>query len=219
MPTRLIALLLTAALTLVGCDPQGSSPVPQPVPGFVRTSTHDLQQEELLVVGLPGAVAGEGRVHIEDRKGGARVVVNSITAGTFSAVIAARSDEDLSLRFENEDGLSDPLRLREADPLGPHPQLAPSNTYSDVVSPTDAGGLVVVSNDGGAANPPLIAATPEVDVIVTNGNTSDVVTDVTDAAGLFTVQLPGSTGDLIHILLVSPEETGLTSDFLSYKVP
>jgi hypothetical protein len=221
MSSRLTTALLVLALAQ-GCDPQGSSPVPQPVPGFVRQSTPELTQTnpEHLVVGLPGAVAGEGRVHVEDpTAGGSRAVADSSSSGTFSAVLAAAPDAELTLRFETEEGISDPVTLRRDRVFDPPPALAPANSQSQVVTPPDAQGQVSVSNDAGPGQSPLIAATPDVDVIVSNGASGEVVSSKTDADGLFTVKLGGAKGDPIHILLVDPESTSLTSDFLSYQVP
>lgn len=218
MPSRLTAALLVLA-TLQACDPQSSSPVPQPVPDLVRWSTPELTQTELLLVGLTGAVSGEGKVHVEDRTAGAKVVVGSSVTGTFSAVLAAAKDADLVLRFETVEGISDPVSLRKERVLGPPPALAPADYQAQVVTAPDAQGQVSVSNDAGPGQPPHIAATPDVTVIVTNGTTGEVVSSTTSAAGLFSVTLGGAKGDLIHILLVDPDAADLTSDFLSYQVP
>jgi hypothetical protein len=214
---KIVAVLLL--VVGVSCGDQESSPVPQPVPDFVRQSTHELQQEKLLVVGLPGAVAGEGEVRVQDRKGGAEVVVVSTTAGTFTSVLSAGKDADLALQFETKQGKSEWLVLRETQHDGPAPHLGLPNSYQGPVSSPDAQGMVIVTNDGGPGQPLLLDATPEMDVIVSNGDTSELVTDVTDQTGRFSVKLPGSSGHWIHILLVSPEEKDLTSDFVSHQVP
>jgi hypothetical protein len=213
------ALILLILVVNVSCGEQGSSPVPQPVPDFVRQSTHELQQEKLLVVGLPGAVAGEGKVRVQDRKGGAEVVVDATSVGTFTAVLPADQDADLALQFETDQGKSEWLLLRKAQTNEPIPHLGLPRSYQGPVSSPDAQGMVTVTNDAGPGQPLLLDATPEVDLIVSNGDTSEVVTSKTDETGRFSVKLPGSSGDWIHILLVSPKETDLTSDFVSHQVP
>jgi hypothetical protein len=212
---RLIFAISLCTHVVVAC---GSSPVPQPVPDFVRCSTHDLQQEELMVVGLPGAVAGEGKVHIKDRDSGATLVVSSTVPGTFSAVITAGKNADLVLQFENDDGKSEPLVLRDKQPVLPHPKLGPS-TYGQVVSAPDGQGMVTVTNDDGPGKPLLLPASPDVDVIVTNNGTSEVATSRTDNTGRFTVKIAGQTGHAILIMLVDPKDPLLTSDFVQYQVP
>ena len=178
-----------------------------------------LSQADQLVLGLAGAVAGEGKVHVEDRTGGARVEAVSAASGSFSAVIAAGADAELVLRFETDEGISDPVSLRRKRVFDPPPTLAPANHQAQVVTPPDAQGQVSVSNDAGPGQPPHIAATADVTVIVSNDANGEVVSSTTDGNGLFTVTLGGAHGDPIRILLVDPDTVDLTSDFLTYQVP
>ena len=85
--THVVSLCLGLVLAACG-DDQVSSPVPQPVPDFVRQSTPGLTQSKKLVLGLPGAVAGKGKVHLTDKATGTKVVGDSAAAGSFALVIA-----------------------------------------------------------------------------------------------------------------------------------
>jgi len=205
--------VVLAALFVAGCD---SAPVPQPVPDLVRLSTPTPGQPQRLLVGLPGAVAGKGQVHVVQPKTGLSLSVASTEAGTFAAVLPT-ADAELALTFENDDGESDPLLLRSALPDGPRPALG--TPAPGVVSVPDAGGRVTVANDGGPGQPLLLDATPEVTVLVSNDQTSEVVSSTTDSAGRFAVSLLASSGSTILILLVDPDEPDVTSDFVGIQVP
>ncbi len=215
-PTHLLTVL--AILTLAGCGGQESSPVPQPVPFFMRKSTPGSDQTKTLVVGLAGAVAGQGRVHLRDLDSAAEASAPSSSVGTFGAVLMAPFGARLEARFEREGALSEPVALSQ-HMRGPHPELVATLGPNDVVSAPDAQGQVTVSNDDGPGLPPRVQATPESDVVVSDATSGAVATTRTDAAGLFTVKLPAAKGDVIQVLLVSPTSADATSDFLSYTVP
>jgi hypothetical protein len=216
-------LTLTLTLTLIlisvaacGLEDQVSSPVPQPVPGLVRQSSPALTQTEKLVLGLPKAVAGEGKVHLTDRTSGRKVVADSTAEGTFSMVIEVDPKQDnLELQFENEDGLSDPVSI-SLRTLGDGPSLG--QPKDGLVLPTN-GPTVQVSNDAGHGTPLLLDATPDMIVIVTVTKTGQVVTSTTDSTGRFSVTVEAASGDWIQILLVDPQDPGTTSDFVTVQVP
>jgi hypothetical protein len=197
-----------------------SSPVPQPVPFYIRQSTPIAvsTDKKRLVVGLPKAVAGAGKVHVKDRTSGTSVVVAAAAAGSFSAVLAAGDMADLEARFESQDGLSEPVSLN-VRAQGDHPELTPSNSFGLPVSSPDAQGQVTVTNDDGPAQPLLFFATPNSEALVSNDNNGATVSATTDTDGRFQVKLPGATGDVIHVLLAATENSALTSDFLTYTVP
>jgi hypothetical protein len=215
-----LAQIWIAALLLSGCGDngdKGSITVPQPVPLKIRESVPGPHNTTTLVVGLPGAVAGAGKVTVRDRKSAARETVSSAAAGSFSSVLAVGKDHELEIRFENSDGVSDWVVIPSASATDGVSLTIPNNDPIDPVSPPDSQGLVTVTSGAGSA--PSIVATPGADLIVANTQNGAVVVSVTDNNGHFTVRLPGSVGDVIQILLVDPEDTKQTSDYLSYEVP
>jgi hypothetical protein len=212
---RPIRRLLPFVLLCCACGDQDSSPVPQPVPGLIRQSTPEIGNTETLVAGLPGAVAGKGTVHLHDKKTGKKVVTSSTNTGSFAVTLPASETESLEARFENADGLSDPVPL-DVRSLGIPPELVQTK-YAGLLAVV--GDDVVVSNDQGPGNPPSLEATPNVDVVVANQNTGEVVESKTDDKGLFKVTLKGKSGDTILVMLSDPARPDLTSDFVSATVP
>lgn len=205
-------------LLLGACGDTTSLPQPVPVPApklsAIRQSTPGLQQRTTMVVGLPGAVAGAGRVLARETLSGAEATATSTATGTFSLTTAL--GESIELRYETPEG-----DLSEAVVLAPTrstygPSLDESDGTDSVVSPPDAEGVVTVSN---GSPDPLIIASPQVTVIVSNRDTGEVVTGETDSAGLFSLQLHGEAGHGILIVLSDPAQPEQTSDFLAYEVP
>lgn len=209
--------LLAAALLLLLMASCGSSPVPQPVPFMMRKSSHNQPQGDTLVVGLPGAVAGAGKVHMRDRVGGRQASAVCNEAGSFSLVIRTGAKVDLEARYENDDGLSDWVSMSrpQSGSLGP----ALGTPKTGVVSSVDSRGEVIVTNGDGSGKPALLAATPDSTVVVSNADNGAVVTSTTDKAGVFKVVLKGTTGDRIRVLLIDADDPGNTSDFVSLTVP
>lgn len=195
-----------------------SSPVPQPVPFFIRKSTPELSRKQTLVAGLPKAVAGEGKVHVSDRTSGTTAIVPAPAAGSFVAVLAVGLEAELEARYENRDGLSEPVSLN-VRALGDHPALTPANSFGIPVTSPDAQGQVTVSNDDGPGKPLLFLATPQSEVLVSNASSGATVSAVTDQDGRFQVKLPGAKGDMIQVLLAATTNSALTSDFLTFTVP
>lgn len=203
----------SVVVALAGCGDLESSPVPQPVPMLIRSSTPEQTSVDTLYIGLPGAVAGQGKVHIRSRQSGQTVVVPATAAGTFAARVP-KDALDLEARYESADGLSDPVPLagqRLGEPL------TLGDPQPGVVSGTYGPDEVVVTNDG--THGTLLEAPPNVDVIVANATTGVVVTTKTDANGRFTTQITASKGDLIQIMVVDPDDPGNTSDFVEITVP
>jgi hypothetical protein len=215
MKTMLTILCLGA---LVGCGDLVSSPVPQPVPSYIRQSTPQGSRVETLVVGLPSAVAGGGKVHLRDRATGASAVAVASDSGSFAGVVPIGGSPDLEARYENKDGLSEPVSLRTRG-FGVHPALVPALDNSPPVSSPDAQGQVTVTNDAGPGNPLHFNATPNTDALVSNSSKGAVVATVTDKDGRLTAKLAGATGETIEVLLVDPANPVLTSDYLTFTVP
>jgi hypothetical protein len=210
---------LCLGLVLGACgDDQGSLPVPQPVPDFIRQSTPGLTQSKQLVLGLPGAVAGEGKVHLTDKVTGTKVVGDSAASGSFTLVIAidATKPQELQVQYENEDGLSDPIPLNTRQ-LHFGPTLGQAK--AGLVQSTGTSGEVAINNDGGAGNPLLLVASPDMTLIVTVESTAQVVTTPTDGTGRFSVKVKAGSGDAIQLLLVDPAEPDSSSDFVTVTAP
>jgi hypothetical protein len=219
-PRHLALLLLLGLIACSGDNgDKGSITVPQPVPLLIRESVPGAHNATTLVVGLPGAVAGAGTVTIRDRRSAAEATAGAASAGSFSSVLTLAKDHELEIRFQNEDGASDWVAIPSASATDGVSLTVPNSDGPKPVSAPDAQGQVTVTSDAGAGKPPLIEATPEVDLIVANTDNGGVVASVTDQSGHFTVRLPGAVGDVIQILLVDPEDTKQTSDYLSYEVP
>jgi hypothetical protein len=210
-------MLLALTIGAAACGIEGSSPVPQPLPGYLRRSTPSDSRQETLVLGLQGAVAGQGKVHLRELNGPRLVVAPSSAQGSFAAAITVGLSTALELSFENADGISDWLALPPSS-LSYGPVLAGSRGPG-VVSAPDAGGIVTVSNDGGAGQPPLLTASPESDLLVANATQGTIASGRTDSKGVFRVQLPAARGDLVQLLLVDSKDPGATSDYLSFSVP
>jgi hypothetical protein len=185
----------------------------------MRRSTPRPEQSFTLIVGLPQAVAGAGKVHLRPMGNETEVVVVSATAGSFSAAVAAGRDETIEVRFESEAGLSDPVALVPAVMTRGAPELAPTDSNGQVVSAPDGQGMVTVTNDGGPGQPLVIGATPDSDLLVANTTSGEVVTTRTDSQGRFSVRIAGARGDVVRILLVNSTSVAATSDYLSYSVP
>ena len=212
-----MAACLMGALLVLSCGDGVSTPVPQPVPGQIRISSPALTKAApVLVLGLAGAVAGAGKVHVKDLESGALVTGSSNGAGSFSVVISVNRDHRLEARFENADGISGAVSLALRG-LSYGPGLG--TPQPGVVSKPDAQGQVKVSNDGGAGKPLLMSATANVNVLISNAATAQVVTTQTDKDGRFSQTLSGARGDSIQILLVDPQSQTSTSNFVSILVP
>lgn len=213
-------LLILAALLIPGpwaCGLDVSSPVPQPVPHLLRQSTPSGARVSKLVLGLPGAVAGAGKVHGLVRDTGASAVAAAAAAGSFALTLAAAEQHTIELRFETDKGISEPVLL--PPPRASFGPILREPEGPGVVSAPDAGGQVTVTNDGGPGQPPLLQASPDHDLFVSNQRTGEVASTRTDAAGLFRVLIAARTGDSLSLLLVDPDDPGATSDFLSLTVP
>ncbi|MBW2731226.1 MAG: hypothetical protein JRH20_02470 [Deltaproteobacteria bacterium] len=212
--------ILPILLLLNGCGDETSLPQPVPVPApklsAIRQSTPMAEQSATMVLGLTGAVSGMGRVIAKEVLSGRETHATSTKDGTFSLVITNIAQAGgMELRFETVEGeRSEPLLLATTRAAF-GPVLSPADAQGEVVSAPDTDGIVTVSS----GSPQLIAASPDVDVLISNANTGEVVLGVTDENGAFSLQLHGEQGQQILILLVEPANPEQTSDFLAYEVP
>lgn len=213
--------LAAAALAACGLDDATSLPQPQPIPGLVRRSTPAMtipDAPQTLVLGLVGAVPGLGAVELRRQQDGAKASGRSSDQGSFSLVIGAGKGDVLELRFSDAHGTSEPLVLHgvlavRGPFLGP-----PEQTFGGPVSAPDANGIVTVSNDSGTPTPHF-TATPSSELLVANETNGAVAAGTTDGTGLFSLTLPGASGDAVRVLLAAAGNPGATSDFLTFKVP
>lgn len=218
---HLIEVLLVAMIAGCGVE-QVSTPLPQPVPQpqlfFIRQSTPGYKRQSTLIVGLPQAVDGVGIVHLTTLDSGVNTTRSSTAAGSFAAVLEAGEGAEFELRFENDDGISEPVLLAAGVPsAGPSLDSVDTNG-PPIVSAPDAQGQVTVTNgtDPGARQ---VMATPESEILITNETQGEITVSVTDDTGGFAAVIPGAIGDVIHLLLVDPVATSQTSDFLTFEVP
>ena len=216
LPNPLNHLLVTLIL-LATCACGGvSSPVPQPVPGQFRLSSPGATSSQTLVVGLKGAVSGQGKVHVRDRVSGQTAAADSTAQGTFSMVLPVGDKASLEAWFVNADGQSDAVSLSLRG-LSYGPSLG--QAVAGVVSAPDSKGQVTVSNDGGAGKPLLMSATPNMVAIITNSRSGGVLLATTDKDGRFSGKLAAAKGDSIRVMLTDPQQQTETSDFRSFTVP
>jgi hypothetical protein len=145
------------------------------------------------------------------------VVAAASNSGSFAGVVPV-VNPDLEARYENKDGLSEPVVLSTRS-YGVHPTLLPALNNGMPVSAPDGNGDVTVTNDDGVGKPLLFDATPNIDVVVSNSNNGAVASTVTDKDGRLKTKLAGASKDTINVLLVDPTQTTLTSDYLSFTVP
>lgn len=219
---RALAMTGLAAFAVSACGDDASVPQPVPVPkiSLIRRSSPETDQVETLVVGLPGAVVGDGQVEIVDRLAGGEGKAPASNKGSFVVLVpTAPQGSQLEARFVTAKGASPYISL-DARSGSFGPRLGPTNQLGGPVSPPDANGLVTVTNFDDANNIKFIDATPDVEVLVSNGNTGEVVLGTTDAQGIFRVELPAAVGDPVHIVL-SDESAGseATGNYLSFVVP
>lgn len=219
----LVLLVLLGSLVAVGCGGDASVPQPVPVPkiSLIRRSSPETDQVETLVVGLEGAVAGAGQVEIVDRLGGGVGKAPASSRGSFAVLVpTSEQGTQLEARYVTAEGASAYISIdaRSGSTFGP--RLGPTNQLGGPVSPPAANGLVMVTNYDDVNKIKFIDATPNVEVLVSNGRSGDVELSTTDAQGVFRVQLPAQVGDPVHIVL-SDEAAGseATGNYLSFVVP
>jgi hypothetical protein len=207
-------------LSLINCGKGGDEVLPVPVPliQYIRKSTPSSTKQKTVVVGLPQAVKGQGKVHLTDTVSAVTITVSSTDSGSFFGLLPVGKAAALTVVFENEKGLSNPVALINVHE-GITPELVLAYDTDEIVSSPDNQGLVTVSNDAGAEKPLLLQATPNSELIVANATNGEAVSSQTDTQGRFTVKLPGHSGDKIHLMLADASASDLTSDFLMYSVP
>ncbi len=221
--TSAVILVSCLGLFMVGCGIDGDVSVPQPVPvpkpSYLRQSPPEPDQTKTLLVGLPGAVAGIGSVEVRDLITGSHAEGLTTASGTFSVLIVASDLSDLRIRYVVARGASDFVAVpRDRATFGP--RLGAVKASSAPVSSPDAHGIVRVSNLDAATGDIVIAASPDVDVLVSNVTSGAIVTARTDARGVFAVDIAAAVGDTLGAMLLGDPVGGdVTSNYLTFVVP
>jgi hypothetical protein len=113
------ACLLIIPFCLAGCEPGTAAPLPSPLtPDDTRLVVSSLTDKDdtaaespVAVVGLSGAVDGEGTVRVTNTRTEVHDVVNSTSQGTFVSSIQALAGDTLSLVFIVDESESTPVTL------------------------------------------------------------------------------------------------------------
>lgn len=184
----LAALLCVAA----ACNDEDLTGVPQPDPlplvSAVRATQGGDDPAPVRVVGLPGAVAGAGKVTAT--LAGAVAESQATAAGTFTLEIAARGEDVVELRYERSAAAT--LTIAHRCPGGatcnappaPHPRPG----IPPVSAPVD--GKVVVSGQATAAG---------VAVVIANADSGDARRALAGTDGDFDVEISASAGDRLLV--------------------
>lgn len=172
------------ALASSACEGVGI-PQPIPIPHHLRAmSAPPDTLKSIDVVGLPGAVAGAGRVLVTDASGGV-TEASSAASGSFTLTLQARGGDALEVRYEDSEaaalvvpkaGIMTPL------PPGPITGVTP-------VTPT-SGGRVQLRGLSNGAGTSIVA------VNVTSGDAGQA-TSAGDQR--FSIELVAATGDELRV--------------------
>lgn len=195
------AITFAALLLWHGCGDQTGVPQPIPIPGQVRAMSAPAETAEAIdLVGLPGAVAGAGRVFVDGAT--TSVEARSTAAGSFSATIKAKGGEQLSIRYEDSDAAR--LDVPAQGIMAPRPP-GPITGVTPVSVP--AAGVVTVRGLSNGAGVALVAV---------NANTGVVAQATSGADSRFLIKIAGASG---HGLKIYEDANGMLSSAWSLTVP
>lgn len=184
---RILNVALPLALMLVmasisSCDPNAIAPLPTPVsPDNDRIITSSLTAGEatedttepqavperlVAIVGLPGAVAGDGEVLLVNQRTGLESRVPATGLGTFSAALFAVPSDIYALRYVSPDGAeSDAIEVgvTQFDPgsVTQLPSGSGAGFQSDESGSKDGDGTMGDNTDDPDASPPPAPGTSE----------------------------------------------------------
>lgn len=191
--------IFSVGVLLGGCTglPQ-PIPIPHPTPdvSFLRSEGVLAQSVgETLIVGLPGAVNGAGRIIVESHVGEFEAMATE--GGSFGLVLTARSEETVFLRFEDSEVVKFiiPLIKTTIPPPGSPPDPIPPEPIPDVspITPSGEDRVMVVGH-----------VTAESSVIGINLDTGDVAettsgSDLGSGAGEFRLEIFAKSGHRLNI--------------------
>lgn len=196
------ALLLTLALATCGDETGTPQPLPIPSPKEMRLGGAMPEAEQNVeIVGLPGAVGGAGRVTIVN--GDKTFAAQSTAEGTFYLVITARAYDELAVSYETSEpaSISVPeLSIAVPGLPGPVPGVDPITPQGDghvlvrgqmAVETTSGTALVVNSTTGAVALGDIGAdATFAVEIAATSGDHLMVFLDKDVLGGAWELDVP-----------------------------
>lgn len=184
IPGRGLALPLL--VWLVACGNEAGVPHPDPLPDVARARASALFPNltaDVLLVGLPGCVAGAGEVSIESL--GALVKTSATPEGSFVATVRSRAGELLSLRYRS----SEPAQ-KKVGTAGIKVQ-PPPEPIAGVPPLTDLG-------DGRFRIEGRTRATGGA-VFAVNARMGGVATATSDGTGRFQLELAATSGDTLSV--------------------
>jgi hypothetical protein len=186
-----LAGLAVHAVAVAGgaCGSETGVPHPDPLPDVTRMRSSGLMVDRpgaILLVGLAGAVAGQGTVTVETL--GASVSAPSTSQGSFIfPAIATRAGELLAIRYQ-----SSPAALKKVATIGIQ-SSRPPGPIPGVPPVTDlGGGRVRVQGRS-------IVEGPGIPILGVNGRSGEVVTTMTTTGGDFALELGAATGDTLEL--------------------
>ncbi len=184
--TKTTSTLATSLALLVsaGCGDQTGVPQPIPIPLQVRAmSAPPDSPEKIDVVGLPGAVAGAGKVFIQGAT--SKAEVSSTAAGSFTASLQAKGGEQLQIRYEDSDPAG--VKVPSQGVMAPRPP-GPISGVTPVTAP--AAGKVTVKGLSNGAGVSLVAV---------NVDTGAVAQATSEADKKFQLQIPAASGQKLRV--------------------
>jgi len=177
-------LLFIVAL-IGGCEgiPQ---PDPIPIATLIRTTGAMPTITSVDVVGLPGAVAGVGRVTVSSPH--QTITVDASASGSFALIVDAAENDLLQVRFESSEAAVVTVPLL---PIMTAPQPDPLHVGSPITAPVS--GVSTIFGQG------IVQAS----ILAVNFRTAATNTTVADAAGRFSLTIPAEAGDEVRVYIES----------------
>jgi hypothetical protein len=183
---------LGVVVVLLGCgDGDGQTGVPQPEPLALKMRNGPMDEEspprEVVLVGLPGAVAGAGEVTVETKQGTRSTA--STAVGSFALKIVAGPDETVSVRHDGSDATPYSVVAVTCPVTGCAPRPAPGPRTG--VTPISAPVAGETTIRGEVASP--------ADIVAVNLRSGDVATSAPETDGGFQVELVARSGDPVEV--------------------
>jgi hypothetical protein len=177
----------TLVLLVAACGNETGVPHPDPLPDVARSRASALfpgVTGQVLVVGLPGCVAGAGEVTIETL--GTSFKTAATSSGSFVLEVTSRAGELLALRYRTSEPATKKVETSGIKTVPPPEPIAG-------VPPLTALGGGRFRVEGRSR------ATTAASLFATNARTGEVATAASDASGRFALELGAVTGDSLEI--------------------
>jgi hypothetical protein len=190
---RARAALSALALLLVhGCGGDGDKVgVPQPEPLALKMRNGPMGKEseprEVLLLGMPGSVAGAGEVAVQTKQG--ERSTGSTAAGSFALQIVAGPDEEVSVRYEDSGAAPYTVAAVSCPVSGcaPRPAPGPRTGLEPITAPV-AGKTTIQGEVTGPA-----------DAVAVNLRSGAVATATPATDSGFRVELAAQSGDAVEV--------------------